>query len=213
MKKLAIGCLIVVGVIGVALAVGGYLFYRNVVKPVASSFAQLQALPELDRRVTNTTSFTAPASGELTEEMVRRFTKVQEQLQGQLGTRLDELKVKYDQFEHGFKGEGTAGVTQVMDSLKDLAGVLVEAKRAQVQALNDAGFSLAEYKWVRQQVYGAAGLVSSGFDISEMVKNGGSSRGRIQTEAPAEVPERNKALIAPLRQQLEKWVPLAYFGL
>ena len=216
MKKFAIGCLIVVAVLGVALGVGGYLFYSNFVKPYAGSFKQLAELPDLDKQITNTTPFRVPDSGELSDEMVKRFIKVQEQLQAKLGPRMDELKAKYDQLDKGMKSENRkASFSEAMTAMKDLTSVLVEAKKAQVQALNEAGYSLREYSWVRNRVYEAVGIVPGTFDIGEMARRGraGEAVGRPEVREPEEVPAKNKTLVAPYQKQLEQWAPLAFFGL
>jgi len=43
--------------------------------------------------------------------------------------------------------------------LSDLSGIYMDARRAQVDALNVHKFSDAEYTWVRNRVYEAAGMV------------------------------------------------------
>lgn len=51
-----------------------------------------------------------------------------------------------------------------------LAALILDAKRAQVDALNQVGFSLSEYVWVRAHKVGALGYASyARFDVKELV--------------------------------------------
>jgi hypothetical protein len=93
---------------------------------------------------------------------------------------------------------------------------MIEAKRAQVEALNQASFSLEEYHWVRQQVYAAVGIVAAGFDVKDIKQLAEQAAGRGEREPAAsigDVPERNKELVKPYEKKLQEWAPLAYFGL
>ena len=216
MKKFAIGCgivLLVLAVLGVAV---GYYVYSNYVRPMAGSFAEMSKLADIEKEVRNTASFTAPESGELNEVMVTRFVKVQEQLQGKLGNKLGQLKSKYELLDKSFKAENReASVSEVFGALKDLSGILLEAKRAQVEALNANGFSVKEYEWVRGQVYAAVGVVAAAFDmknIEKMAREAGRGESEV-SGAIGDVPEVNKTLVAPYEEKLKEWAPLAFFGL
>ncbi len=217
MKKFAIGCGIVVLVLGLLVSVAGYIAYTRYLKPMAGTITQFSELSEIEKQVRNTSPFTAPASGELTEEIVGRFVKVQEAMQARLGTRMDQLKAKYDAIDAAMKSERRqASFTEAMGALKDLSGIMVDAKRAQVEALNAAGFSVKEYEWARQQVYAAVGIVAVGFDVKDIQRIAQEAGRGAQTEGGetiGEVPERNKELVKPYEQKLREWAPLAYFGL
>ena len=217
MKKWAIGCglaLLIVIVVGIG---AGYWFVYRPAKAYIASFAQLGQLVELDKNISNTSRFTAPENGELTEAMVARFVNVQEAMQAKLGARSAELKAKYDLIERAQKGENrSASLGEVLGAVKDLAGVIVEGKRAQVEGLNQAQFSLDEYQWVRQQVYAAAGLALSEIDLKNFANSVKSGRKEVEvkkTDVDRAIPERNKELVKPYAQKLQEWMPLAFFGL
>jgi hypothetical protein len=217
MKKWVIGCglaLLIVIVIGVG---AGYWFVYRPAKAYIAGFQQLGQLAELDKQVSNTSPFTAPENGELTEAVVARFVKVQEEMQAKLGAKAAELKTKYDMIERAQKGENrSASLTEVLGAVKDLAGILVEGKRAQVNALNQAQFSLEEYHWVRQQVYAAAGVALSEVDLqgfASAVKSGKPDVEVKHAEVNPEVPERNKELVKPFAPKLQEWIALSFFGL
>jgi hypothetical protein len=221
MKKFAIGCAIVLVVLLVVGGVGGYFLYQKFVAPVVGPMTAFvtnaQKMADIEKDIRNKSSFTAPANGELTEEMVTRFVKVQSHIQSKLGTRMEELKATYDKLDKTLSNEQRkASFTEAIGALRDLTTLLVDAKKAQVEGLNDAGFSVKEYEWIRLQVYAAVGMVAGGFDVkklAEQAKAGnvdGFSGGN--KESLPDVPEKNKELVAPYEKQLKEWAPLAFFG-
>lgn len=215
MKKLAIGCLIVAVVLVVVGGTLGYFFIWRPASGYIASFRQLGEMTALDKQVTSTASFTPPASGELTADLVGRFVKVQETMEQGLGPTFAELKTKYDALEKVMKSEKReATMLEGLNALKDLATIIVQAKRSQVQGLNAAGFSLDEYRWVRGEVYAAADLALAQLDfsaIAEAARQGGD----IVKPAPApkEIPAVNRELVAPYVEKLKEWIALGFFGL
>jgi hypothetical protein len=214
MKKLVVGCLVVGGLLGVAGAAGSYVVYRKVRSGV-SRFAQLATVRDLEKSVRNQAEFTPPASGELTPRQLERFLEVQQGVRQRLGRSVDELERKYrSQLE---KKEATAAdLPALVSAYGDLAAGFVDGKRAQVEALNQTGFSLAEYRWVRTQAYAAIGIEMVGLDLAQLiddVTNGRTpaSNSRLEPAPPAS--GRNQELVAPHRKVLEENVGLAFFGL
>jgi hypothetical protein len=88
--------------------------------------------------------------------------------------------------------------------------LIVDAKEAQVDALNANGFSLGEYAWVRGQVIRAAGFSAYQVDLAALAADGDDDLVR---ELEADVPAANVALVAPYAEELEQFLPLAAFGL
>jgi hypothetical protein len=120
------------------------------------------------------------------------------------------------------ESKATAGarelsVAELGAVLSAFGAVLVEARRAHVEALNTEGFSLSEYTWVRLRVAEAAGVeVVRGIDWSaahSLIQKGATEMG---VDAPAirlpEIPERNRELIKPYVGALREWLPLAVLG-
>ncbi|HEY3381922.1 MAG TPA: hypothetical protein VGK32_09155 [Vicinamibacterales bacterium] len=215
MKKFAIGCLVALAILIVIGGVVGYLAYDRFLRPVTQFAGSIKQYSEIEKGVRNTGGFTAPEGGELTEQLVGRFVKVQQEMETKLGARMQALKTKYDRLDRERGGNRDASVTEVMAQLRDLGSLLVEAKRVQVEALNEAGFSLREYEWAREQVYAAIGMSAVGFDFKTMAeeakagKFGPPSR---NAEVP-ETTEKNKELVAPFEKKLRDWAPFAFFGL
>jgi len=212
MKKFAIGCLIVVVLLAVCGGIAGYWLYSK----ARSYVGQFQALAESDKNVTNVAAFTAPANGELTEDMVRRFVAVQERMHTRLGARVEDMKAKQDAFLKRQQAEHRqASASEAVAVVADLMKLILEGKTAQVEALNQQHFSLEEYAWVKGQVYTAAGMDIVEISIPnlpELAKQGGGLTKTVGGEG-AEVPARNKELVAPLLPKLKDWAPLAFFGL
>ncbi len=220
MKKLAIGCGLALLVLLVVAGVGGY-FVVNKVSETFADFAVLGEIPEIERGIRNTAGYQPSDTGELAPEQVSRYVQVQQQVRAQLGARVDELKQQYAALsERMDRDEGSVfDAPQVIAAFRDLARTFVDAKRTQVQALNDAGFSLAEYDWVRRQMYSALAIPFVDMDVTSLVhdlQDGGASpadRARFDGVTEAEVPEKNRELVEPHRKLLEDNAPLAFFGL
>lgn len=217
MKKFAIGCAIVLALLIVVGGIAGYMVYKRFVGPIAQFATNMQQVAEIEKTVKNTSSFTAPDNGELTEAMVSRFVKVQTYMQAKLGPRMEQMKVTYDKLDKNLKAEKReASIGEAMGALGDLASLLVETKKAQVEGINEAGFSIAEYEWVRGQVYAAVGIVAAGFDLKKMAEQ--AKAGNVQgmqgggNESLPEVPEKNSELVKPYEKQLKDCAPFAFFG-
>jgi hypothetical protein len=196
-KKIALGCL---GVLLLLSLAGGIIVYRFVIAPGRSmleSAEALQQLETLNQDIDNQQPFTAPES--LTASQVDRFVAVQRQMLEQLEGRVAELEARYEQTD-----QDNMTMTEVMRVWQDFAGVLVEAKRAQVNALNTADFSLAEYAWVRQQVFIALGYSN----ITELP----GAQGQL-TANDINISPETIELVRPHQDLLEQTFALSMFGL
>jgi hypothetical protein len=217
MKKIAIGCGII-AIVGLIIAAVATYYVVNKVQSTVAEFAALGEIPAIEREVRNKDVFSPPASGELTEAQVTRFLQVQQQVRSLVGTRFAEFEAKYKELsERMNKDEGTVlDAPAVIGAYKDLAQTFVAAKRAQVEALNAAGLSLDEYRWVRTQTYAALGIPLGEFDVSQVIDDIREGR---QPEQPDTVavgpsgPEVNRTLVEPHRKTLEDNAALPFFGL
>lgn len=221
MKKLAVGCGILLVLLLVGGAVAAYIVYSKV-KSTVAEFAALGEIPAIERGVRNTETFSPPPSGELTEAQVARYVKVQQDVRSLLGARFDQFQTKYAELSKRMdKNQGTAlDAPSVIAAYRDLARTFVDAKKAQVEALNRAAFSLSEYRWVRQQAYAAIGMPVMDLDVSKFIEDVTSGRTPDQQRTPSlggsmgpAGPEVNKTLVAPHKKVLEDNAALSYFGL
>jgi hypothetical protein len=216
MKKLAIGCLLILVVGGVAAAGGAYyLYYR--VKSAVSQFAELGKIPEIEDGVQIKTPFVMPAGGALTQNEVDRFVQVQTRVRARLGQNFDLLQRKYKALSDK-KDATVTDLPQLIAAYRDLAASWLDAKRAQVEALNDVGLSMSEYRWIRSEAYKSLNLPLVDIDFatiakqirnnkqpSEKIMLGGAFSG---AASPA-----NAKLVERYRKQLEDNMPMATFGL
>ncbi len=223
MKKFAVGCLVALGLFMVVGGVGLYFAYERLFRPgmeMAASVTELAKVADIEKDVRNTVAFEAPQGGDLTQAMVERFIKVQQHVEEALGPKMSELKARHEEIDRLFAGEKRqASLREVATGVKDLTAIVLLAKKAQVEALNAADFSVSEYQWVRQQVYAAIGVVAVGLDVKKIAKEAQAgnvealSGKRERERTVLVVSEHNKTLVAPYERQLKEWAPLAFFGL
>lgn len=215
MKKLAIGCGVLLVVLMVCGAVGGYFLYHKVSSTIAG-FAELRKVPEIERSVRNQAPYQPPSNGELSATQLKRYLAVQQAVRARLGAQAAVLERNYHRLLS--KKEATAvDMPELLSAYRDLAGVYMDGKRAQVEALNDAGFSLDEYRWVRTQSYAALGVPMMDFDVSRMI--GEVQAGR--TPAPPNRmiplgpsgPPANQKLVKPYEKPIVDYAPYGFFGL
>lgn len=218
MKKLLVGCLVILVLGAVALGVGAYFLYRAaspVLQNARDTIAGLGELDRIDDSIEKKDPFVAPANNELTQAQVERFVRVQDHVRSALGLRMKEIETKYDAMTRAQGREPT--FAESMQALRELAGVFIEARRLQVQALNAEDFSQDEYAWVRDRVFQAAGVeVASRVDfrkLQEAIRSGTGDRIDTPPLPKANVPEKNRALVKPYANRIDDWLPLAFFGL
>jgi len=231
-KKIALGCAVV---LVLAMVAGGIAFYQFVYKPgkemfvagkeYVESLSGLGEVVELEEGVEDRSGYAPPESGELDEAQVDRFLAVQRTVREDLGARWGELTRKYEDRPEGRE----PSLREVLGFWSDLTETAKAAKRAQVEALNEQGFSTDEYRWVKRQVYAAAGAEALAVDLSQVVdaaKEGrfedlremaerygeGEGGDEVGGEVPDWVPRRNVELVEPHRDELRSAAPLALLG-
>jgi hypothetical protein len=222
MKKILTGCLIVLVIAMIGFGVAGYYAYRAM-KPVidnATNYMDKARLVErLGAAINNKTPFEQPANGELTSSQVERFIAVQTRVRAELGDRWDEIEKKSAAIRaRADKNSNDWTLTEFTQVFSEIANIWIDARRAQVNALNVQKFSEAEYQWVRSRVYEAAGVHLAGnMDLSmvEELARDNAKRGGVELppmELP-KVPEKNIALVTPHAAKIKEWIPMAVLGL
>jgi hypothetical protein len=215
MKKLAIGCGVIVLVLGVGVSVVLYIAASKAHSYLSES-GVLESIETLGKGVNDTAPFTPPANGQLTDDMIKRFVSVHGAIVAKLGDRFNQIgamqteMMRREQAEHrkSTSAEDFKNVTAMM-------GFVVQAQGAWVEGLNQQRFSMDEYQWVRGHVYAAAGL-----NVMELVDRNLSSSGKadpVVTRPIAgssdPVSKHDKELVAPYIPKLKETAALAFFGL
>lgn len=214
MKKLAIGCGIIVLVLVVGVTVALYVVAHRA-RTYLNETGALSALQTLGKGVNNTAPFTPPANGELTADDVQRFAAVEDAMIAKLGPRFKELAAMQDEMlrRQGAEHRKSTSAEDFKDVTSSMAFIL-QAQAAWVDALNAQRFSMDQYQWVRGRVWAASGMnvsqLNSG-DVAAAMKNGEAARPIAEATGP--VPMRNRELVAPYQAKLKDWTPLAFFGL
>ncbi len=218
MKKLGIGCAILAGILVLAIGLGS-CFLIHKARSFVSGYSKLAEIPALNAGIRNQAAFAPPGDGRLAAAQVERYMAVQRGIQTRLGERFRQLKEKYDQLSRDLEQKGReAGIGESLAALNDLVGILLDAKRAQVDALNEAGLSLGEYQWIRQQTLAALGYGFASFNLealaagdpSKLTEVLAAAAGTAGTDA---VLTQNRVLLAPYEDSKEQWLPLSFFGL
>ncbi len=221
MKKFVIGCGLTLVIFGIAAAIAGYYFVVRPARAFMASMTELSEVADLETALTNTSSYTPPADATLTPAQVQRFMAAQDAVQTRMGSRFTELKTKYEQLDGEVRdGQRSVRLTEAVGAYRDLFGLIAEARRTQVDALNAQNFSEEEYRWVRLRVFEAAGVSVTGVDLNELVEQ--VKQGQLELPSGADatldtpdrgVPAQNKALVQPHIEALKRWMPYAMFGL
>ncbi len=207
------GCL---GVVMLLLIVGGVAGWWFVLRPfqqMAAAVQEVATIQQLDQRVTNVDPYTPPEDGELSEAQLERYLAVLRGVRDDLDVRLGELQRRYEDI--GGQQPQLTDVPRLAGAYADLMRLMVRAKEAQVAALNEQGFSLDEYRWVRSEVLTAAGLQGAGYDISSFVQAlaDGQDPTTAPPPAPAAAPAANRELVERHIDDLEEMGFLVLLGL
>jgi hypothetical protein len=217
MKKLAIGCLVIVVVAGAAIAGITYYGYMKVRSTVAQ-LAELGKIGEIEKGVRVKTPFVPPASGELTKTQVSQLIQIQDFVHDRLGQNVAKFQSNYQSLAQK-KDATVVDLPQLLSAYRDLAATWLDAKHAQVDALNTAGISLEEYRWIRQQAYHALDVPFFDIDFTKLADQVSNAASKQTAELPVTGPSgtpvsaASKALVEPFRKKLEDYIPLAAFGL
>ena len=221
MKKILAGCLIVAVVALIGMGVAGYYAYR-IARPMIDSagdyLARAREMSQLGDRVVNKAPYVLPKNGELTEAQVERFLAVQTRVRRELDKQWTEIETKSAEIARKTEGQEALSLSEVGSIFSDLANTYIDARRAQVEALNAQRFSDAEYTWVRRRVWEAAGIqMASGMDMSaieDLARQGAQKPNFELPDLPMpEVPPNNIKLVKPHTARLKDWVPIAVLGL
>ncbi|HEY3883759.1 MAG TPA: hypothetical protein VGL62_01030 [Vicinamibacterales bacterium] len=215
MKKLAIGCLVVFVIGAAAAVVGGYYVYFKV-RSTVTQLAELRQIPEIEQGVRVKTPFTAPPSGDLTTQQLDKFMKVQATVRDRLGRNMDALQRNYKSLSNK-KDATITDLPQILSAYRDVAASWLDAKRTQVVALNDAGLSIDEYRWIRSRAYQALNVPFIAIDFAQLaeqtkagVQPGDALFGNAYT---GPVSPATATLVEKYRDRLMDNLPIASFGL
>lgn len=222
MKKVALGCLIVLVIALLGFAVAGYYAYRWAQPMIQSAGDYVERARQLSRlgdRIVNKSPYIPPQNGELTESQVDRFFAVQTRVRDELSTRWTEVETKAAEIRKKTEGnQRDLTFAEFTSLLSELSGIYMDARRVQVDALNIHKFSDAEYTWVKLRIYEAAGMeIAKGIDMSAIEDLARDGAMKTNTKLPdikrPDIPAANLTLVKPRLASLKEALPLAFLGL
>lgn len=204
MGKFLGGCLIAVLVLVVGGgAVGYYVFVKPYTDMAGEAVAFAQELDALDESVAARGPYDPPADGNITPDAMSRYLAVQQRMRSELEGDMETLRARYQTLEQELESEQRdASIGEMMTAYRDIGELYLDAKRAQVAALNEQGMSIGEYQWVRGRTYAALGHPV-----------GVATPDNAGATATGSVPPETVALVQEHRDTLTDNYAFAWFGL
>lgn len=209
MKRFLIGCLAVFGLLFVGGGVVAYLFLWRPAQQVVQTVREFQRVGDLNEQVQNDGPYTPPADSVMTEGQLQRYLEVQRDMRAALEQEYLDLRARFE----AIQAAQIPSPRELLNAYRDVGSIVLDAKRAQVDALNEQGFSLAEYGWIRSQTVAALGYPAyASFDLQELVGAVRQGENPIQP-AQVDVPQANAELVDAYREELEASIAFAFVGL
>lgn len=209
MRRFLIGCLVVFALLFVGGGIAAYVFLWRPAQQVVQTVRQFQQVDELNAQVRDDSTYRPPADGTLTEQQLDRYLGVQRGMRAALEQDYQDLQTRIEAID----AQQTPSPRQLLNAYRDVAELILEAKRAQVDALNEHSFSLSEYDWVRRQTVAALGYAGyASFDLQELVNSAEQNENPVQP-GQVDVPEANIELVDTHREELEELIGFAFVGL
>lgn len=216
-KKLAIVTIlsvVVLAVVGLA-GVGVYINKYSPYAPYLQGTRNAAFVQRLETMIRNRSEFVPPASGEVSDEQLKRFVTVEEHVEAFIGTRSRAFRDACERLQRAASERGSLTVQVGSKEVGAIGSVFFQAKQAQVDALNAASFSKDEFEWVRRELYTSAEIDLPQLDLAGLTKFD-TLQDRIDIKqrrraAPASAATRRQ--VERLVPSLERWRALAFFGL
>ncbi|MFW5815235.1 MAG: hypothetical protein ACOCVP_00125 [Wenzhouxiangella sp.] len=205
MPKILLGCLIVLAVVVIG---GGTVGYFMVFKPAYQFASEVGSFStefaELNEQIAREPRYQPPLEGMLSASQFQRFLAAQRDMRAGMEGGLRELESRWQQVQSEIESqERDANIVEMVTAYRDLADLILEAKRQQVEALQAHDFPLEEYLYVRNTVYRALG---EDIAVASFGQQGDPPMAR-------QLPDEVLVMVRPHREELMEGYVLAWFGL
>ncbi len=216
-KKIVSGCLGVFLLLVVIIAV---LVYSFLYVPIRRAHATLGTIQQANERIENQEEYDIPQGGFLDAAQVQRFISVQERISSELEPKMADMKQKYETLGKELEGRDPK-LREIFRAWHDVLQLFADAKHIQVDALNAEGFSLGEYRFVRQAFYLALGLDLLPYSIDAIAQAAKDrelsmefDKFKLDSEIfTEEALESNRELVSQYSERAEDWLVYAFWGL
>jgi hypothetical protein len=217
-KRLVVAGLALLGVLVLAAIVGGTVGYYRVYKPILRPVGYVGALDRFDETIVNKSPFRPPDSGELTEQQWSRYRDVKAAVMSAVGPSSADVFVaaKAALLRTTTPAAPRVEYRTALQAIGEIGPAFIAAKAAQVKALNNAGLSRDEYRWVERQVFAASDVALQELDVQSMKTAPQDGRNLIDVRSAAVAAgaaSANRRFVPERRSDLARWAALAFFGL
>lgn len=214
MNRLGRALLILGGVCLLIVVAAGTVFYVKVYRPIGSPLMAMAAGKTLEeRRLRNHTEFLPPSSAALTADQVARFVAVEEDVQRRLADRIALLARNQAALERASETHALS-IPAALQAFQEIKTVYLDAKVAQIDAMNRTNFSKAEFEWVRHRLYAGADLRWVQLDVSEVLAGVSDATIAVHVfEPPGQSIAYDSRLALENVAKLKTWTTLGFFGL
>lgn len=213
-RKVAIGC---GSVFVLLLLAGGGVAWWFIGRPAlafTNAMRDLRTIEATYDDVQDRSDYQPPQDGVLSESQVDRWLDVQAIMQASLADTADQLRDRYDDLDTRLRDPSPG---EMADIIRDAADLIVDAAQIHVRALNQNGFSIEEYRWVRNRVLEAAGYSLAGYDLTQIAAvaaiDGQDADAPELANLDVPPPPINVERIAPHIDRVEEALVFAWFGL
>lgn len=205
MGKVLGGCLIVLTFLVVGGgAVGYFMFVKPYTEMAGTAVRYVEEYEQLDAAIENRDPYRPAPNQSLDPEALQRMLAVHDRMRAAMAGRLETLEERYQQIEREREPGADPSLREMMTAYRDLGELYMEAKRAQVDALNAEQLSLEEYYWIRNQTYLALGR-----NIAVV----SAPQARQQPRGSQQVTPETVELVERHREELLETYMFAWFGL
>ena len=206
---------LVLGLAGILLllAVFAVLVSQMVVRPARAMVQGLAEIAKLDQQVLSTREYLA-ASDTLRSDDFYRVLRVHRQVKQGLGARFAGIEPRLRQLTQQSIGQLQLDYRKALDLFRDQGRLLVEAKKIQVEALNQQNLSVAQYRALHKQIYSSLHLGVPELNAQELLRQVARGEFNPVVSLPqSPVAAENRRLVEPFTQELLLYYPLTWFGL
>lgn len=180
-----------------------------------SGVKRMTEIVTLDNEIINHSKFTSPEDGLMSLEQVQTLIYVQTQIKDAIGEDYQSLILEYQRLIVEMKDISDLKRFRQLISLSGhLMKPLHRAKKAQVDAINREGVSLAEYEWLKSQAITALDLSIYKINFRDVINHLKQDPHPEEMIKKPEVSDpQNTLMLEPHRELLTETLALSAMGI
>ena len=150
MKKVAIGCLIIFGIM--VVGGGGVVIWGwGKISGMVGEFTEfVEDMQQVHQAAPRNRDFQPPEDGLLSDRQVSQLVAVESSIHDTMSVLLEQHEERYKQLQALMDEDGRdPNIGELMQGGRDVAAILRGYKTSQVEALQQQNLALEEYHWMR----------------------------------------------------------------